>query len=200
MIEHSTPAITFRPDPMSLPEALRAPSVADTAIGTEYTQAKESIGLPMDFDSLGPTARIAALQAATPDSQHLLRFLSAGAQSNILQQVRLTLPSVASGVACYLAFCSLLSIAPFPPTTTIVRQWSAMFGQGKTFALYINHLMKACQLLSFDTSWRDDGVKAIVKGLANKPPRKARFSNSLSTETLGALIRSESWESPFARL
>ena len=199
VIEHSTPSITFRSDPASLPEALRAPSVADTAIGADYKQAKELIGLPMDFEALGPIARISALQAATPDSQHLLRFLSAGAQSNILEQVRLTLPQVASGVACYLAFCSLLSIAPFPPISPIVRQWSAVFSHGKTFALYINHLMKACHLLSIDTSWRDEGVKAIVKGLSNKP-RKCRFSNSLPPESLDSLIRSESWESPFARL
>ena len=199
-IEHSMPKITFRNDPVSLPEALRAPSVDASVVGTEYKDSKEALGLPMDFDQLGPIARISALQAATPDSQHLLRFLSAGAQSNILEQVKHTLPSVASGVACYFAFCSLLSIAPFPPTNTIVRHWSAMFSAGKTFALYVNHLTKACQLLHIDTSWKDDGIRAICKGLANKTITKQRFSNSITPQILDSLIRAESWESPFARL
>ena len=149
----------------------------------------------MDFEQLGPTARIDALQADTPDSQHLLRFLSDGAQSNILHQVKHTLPSAASGAACYLAFSSLLSIDPFPPTNAIVRQRSAMFGAGKTFALYANHLSKACQLLAIDTSWRDEGIRAICKGLANETSLKQRFSNSLTHQVLGSLIRAEYWES-----
>ena len=194
------PIVTFRNDPILLQEALRAPSVEASVVGTECKESKEALGLPMDFDQLGPIARIAALQAATPDSQHLLRFLPAGARSNILQQAKLTLPSVASGVACYFAFCLLLSIAPFPPTNAIVRQRSAMFGAGGTFALYANRLSKACHLLNIDTSWRGECIRAICKGVANKTPLRQRLSNSLTPQILGSLIRAESWEPPFARL
>ena len=192
--------VALRKTVTTLPEALRAPSVDASAFGLEYDASKHLIGLPDDYEAMGPIARIEALQSLTPDSQQLLRFLSAGAQTNILQQVRLTLPQVASGVSCYLAFCSLLSIAPFPPTTGIVRQWSCMFATGKTFSIYVAHLMKACQLMQIDTVWRDDSIRAIAKGLANKPPTRTRFHNSFTKEWLDALIRAESWESQFAAL
>ena len=63
----------------------------------------------------------------------------------------------------------------------------------------MSHLQKACQLLQIDTSWRGDGVKAVTKGLANIPSTKARFPNSITPEWLDRVIRSESWESEFAR-
>ena len=121
------PIVTFRQNIASLPEALRAPNAELAAIGVDFQESKLDIGLPSNFDTLGPMARISALQEADPDSQRLLRFLSVGAHQNILQQVRLTLPQVASGVSCYLSFCSLLGIAPFPPTSTVVQQWSTLF-------------------------------------------------------------------------
>ena len=194
------PFITFRHNIEALPEALRAPNAEVTAFGADFSAAKLDIGLPDDFDALGPAARITALQNATPDSQQLLRFLSSGAQRNILQQVRATLPCVASGLSCYLSFCSLLGIAPMPPSSTVVQQWGTIFGAGRTFQLYVGHLVKACQLLNIDVSWRDDAVRAVIKGLANKPTRIQRFSNSLTPEWLDKLIRLESWESEFALL
>ena len=195
-----TPVVALRANLDSIPEALRAPSVELSQVGTEYEESKIALGLPANFDNLPPMARINALQGVTPDSQHLLRFLSAGAQANILQQVRHTLPCVASGVACYLAFCSLLSIAPFPPTTKIVRQWSTIFSTGRTFAVYVNHLIRVCQLLELDCSWRDETIKAIAKGIANKERPTQRFPNSLSPEWLDKLIQNESWDSELARL
>ena len=129
--------VTFRKNVSALPEALRAPNAELTEIGQDFEDSKLDIGLPSNFDHMGPSARITALQEATPDSQQLLRFLSTGAQTNVLQQVRLTLPSVASGVNCYLSFCSLLGIAPSPPTAPAVQQWSTLFIHGETYQLYV---------------------------------------------------------------
>ena len=91
-------ALRFRADDFSLTEALKAKNVQDSAFGTELTNAKEALGLPEGYENLGPIARITALQNTTPESQKLLRFLSAGAQVNILEQVKSTLPCVSSGV------------------------------------------------------------------------------------------------------
>ena len=196
----SAPVVDFWDNSARIPEALRGPIVELTAIGEDYLGSKTEIGIPVNFDEIGPMSRKTALQEATPDSQQLLRFLAAGAQPNILQQVRLTLPAVASGVSRYLAFCSLLSITPFPPTSTIVQQRGNMFGQGKTFQIYVSRLTKACHLLQIDCSWKDEAVKAVIKGIANKPPRNQRFSNPLSPEWLDLLTRAKSWESEFALL
>ena len=205
-IEFNSPAgvnsttLTFRNNSLTLVEALRAASLPDSVFAEELKESKEDIGLPNSFEKLGPAAKINALKQATPDSQQLLRFLSAGAQSNILEQVRATLPSVASGVSCYLSFCALLGIAPFPPSADVVARWSAIFAPGKTYSLYLSHLSKACQLMEIDSSWRTDTVRGIAKGLANKPSLKARFHNSLTPAILDRLMKKESWDSEFARL
>ena len=123
--------LKFRTDSFSLTEALKAKSVEDSEFGREFALAQGDLDLPENFCRLGPKARVMALQNIMPDSQKLLRFLSLGAQNNVLEQVRSTLPSVASGVGCYLSFCSLLAIAPFPPTTDSVARWSALFSPGK---------------------------------------------------------------------
>ena len=90
----------FRKNVSTIPEDLRAPNAELATIGVDFEESKLDIGLPSNFESLGHTARIAPLQEAAPDSQQLLRFLSTGAQTNVLRQVRLALPSVAAGVSC----------------------------------------------------------------------------------------------------
>ena len=193
-------SLRFRENNFSLVHALRAKNVEESTFGIELANHKEALGLPENYENLGPAARITALQNATPDSQRLLRFLSAGAQSNILQQVRSTLPSVASGVRCYLSFCTLLGVAPFPPTMEGVARWSTVFSPGKTFALYVNHLVKACHLMGIDNSWKTDIITALAKGLRNKVNPRVRFHNSLAPKILDKIIRHETWSSELARL
>ena len=192
--------IQFRSPDFSLTNALRAGNVESSAFGEELDAAMKELALPDDFLKLGPKARIIALQNVAPDSQQLLRFLSAGAQANILEQVRLSLPSVASGVGCYLSFCSLLAIAPFPPTSDTVARWSTVFSAGKTFSIYLGHLSKACQLMNIDCSWRNDTIVAIAKGLKNKPMARDKFENSLDPKILDRIVRAETWASEFARI
>ena len=192
--------LRFRERNFSLVEALRAKNVAESPFGADLTDSKEALGLPDNYDRLGPAARIVDLRNKTPDSQQLLRFLSAVAQNNILEQVNLTLPSVASGVKCYLSFCSLLGIDPFPPTNGAVSRWSTVFAPGKSYALYVNRLVKACHLMGIDESWRTGITTSIAKGLRNKLSGRNRFRNSLTPSTLDKLIMFESWESELARL
>ena len=192
--------LQFRPNNFSLLEALRAKNVEESGLGIELANAAVDLQLPENFGRLGPKARIIALQNLAPDSQPLLRFLSVGAQANILEQVRSTLPSVSSGIGCYLSFCSLLAIAPFPPTAEVVAQWSAVFPPGKTFSIYLSHLSKACNLLGFDSSWKNEVILSIAKGIRNRPTGKDKFHNSLEPASLERIIRHESWESEFARL
>lgn len=94
----TTPTLTSRRKDASAPNALRAPSVADSAFGMVIEDAKQHLGLQENFDSVCPTDRIAALHAPTPDPRRL-RFLLDGAQVNILAQVRRTLPALASGLS-----------------------------------------------------------------------------------------------------
>ena len=181
-------------------EALRANNIDTSAFGNELATAQNELGLPANFERLGPRARIFALQNVTPDSQQLLHFLSIGAQKNILGQVRLTPPCVASGVPCYLSVCTLLNIAPFPPTTKTEARRSTVFRPGKTYVIYVEHLIKACHLVGFDIAWRTPLINSIAKGLSNKPSMRNPCRNSLTHAILDRIIRAESWESEFARL
>ena len=61
----AAPVVAFRQNISALPEVLRAPNAELTAIGQDFAEAKLDIGLPSNFDSLGPMARVAALQEAT---------------------------------------------------------------------------------------------------------------------------------------
>ena len=193
--------LQFRANNFSLVDALRAQNVETSEFGVEFDEAMRDLTLPDNFLHLGPKARIIALQNSTPDSQQLLRFLSAGAQKNILEQVRSSMPQVASGVGCYLAFCSLLAIAPFPPAAESVARWSAVFKPGKTFGIYLSHLAKACQLMGIDCSWKsNDTVIAVAKGLRNKPSGKIKFHNSLEPATLNRLVKTETWSSELAQI
>ena len=105
--------VAFRQNVSTPPEALRAPNAELTTIGLDFEASKLDIGLPSNFESLGPTARIAALQDATPDSQQMMRFLSTGAQTNVLQQVRLTLLPWRQGYLATSRFARYLASLPF---------------------------------------------------------------------------------------
>ena len=181
-------------------EALKAKNVQYSAFGTKLAAAAEDLQLPEKFPRMGTKARIIALQNAAPDTQQLYRFLSIGAQANILEQVRPTLPSVASGIGRYLSFCSILAISPFPTTSEVVARWGAISPPGETFSIYLSHLSEACFLMGFDISWENDIILAIAKGLRNKPDNRDKFHNSLGPTTLGRIIRHESWDSELVRL
>ena len=60
------PIVAIRRNIDSLPEALRAPNAELTAIGAEFEESKLDIGLPTNFDPLGPMDRIVSLQEADP--------------------------------------------------------------------------------------------------------------------------------------
>ena len=54
--------------------------------------------------------------------------------------------------------------------------------------------------MGFDSSWRNDIIAAIAKGLRNKPSGKSKFHNSLEPRISDRIIRKEGWDSEFARL
>ena len=74
------------------------------------------------------------------------------------------------------------------------------FSPGKTYIIYVGHLIKACHLMGIEISWRDDLVNSIANDIANKPNPKRRFHNSSTPRILDRIFRAESWKSEFARL
>lgn len=174
------PIVAFREDSAALPEALRAKKATGPGVGLECADSISELAIPPNFDPLGPTLRGAALQLATPGAKMMLRSLSVGANADIAEQVR-HLPSAhAPGGPIYPSFCARLRAAHFPPASIVVRRWTSAFGHGRTFVIYVGQFAKAFQLLEADTSQRGDAVRAIARGIANKPDNRPRMRKSLT--------------------
>ena len=63
-------------------------------------------------------------------------------QSNLLKQVRGSLPVISSALNCYSAFCDMREARPFPATEQIVPGRSSVFPDTVDYANYISHLQK----------------------------------------------------------
>ena len=111
-----------------------------------------------------------------------------------------SLPSVASGIQCYSAFCDLAGAAYFPPTSANVKRWGSLFNPGKTFGLYVNHLAKACQILDIATDWYGDSIRAISRGLSNIQDLSVKFDNFIFKEIFVALINRGGLDTEIGRL
>ena len=127
----------------------------------------ETHGLPEDFDTYTPWAKVELLGSANLDRALLTRYLALGAEINVLRAVKMTLPSVRPGVKSYWRFCALLGRPSFPPTTDTAQLWSATFWAGKTFAQYIARLQKASILLGHPLEWLTPSAKSLSEGLRN---------------------------------
>ena len=73
------PTLAFRKSVTAIKEVLRAGAVDESVLGEDYGSKKQVIGHPPNFEQLGPVTRVAELQSPVPSSQHIRRFLSAGA-------------------------------------------------------------------------------------------------------------------------
>ena len=160
--------------------AIRAPSVEATEFARHSSGLKRTMGLDDSFDSMGPAAKTRALAESNASSGELVPFLDSGAQMNILQQVRSSFPELASGVKGYVEFWRLINVAPFPPHAIYFIRRIALFPQGRTFGMYVNHVETSFSVLGLNVTWRTPAVNAVIAGLANAPNYRVEFPNILS--------------------
>ena len=198
----ATPAASWKvmSSAHSLAEALRVPSVAQTEFALQHEVALAELDVREDYFKLGPAARIRALSESTAPRHDILRFLNTGAQVNVLHQVQDSLRPVASGIQCYASFCDLLNVVYFPPVAETVLRWSTVFSPGRTFAQYISHLAKACQLLNLPNSWLTPAVRAVSRGLANAQDLSFRFDNFIQRDLFVRMMNFESLRTETGRL
>ena len=95
--------------------ALRTGSVESSEFCRDQATLTRWLKLPDDFRALGPAAKVRRLAASVSDQALLTRFLDTGVNANISQQVRSSLPAVASGLQGYLSFCRMIRVQPSPP-------------------------------------------------------------------------------------
>ena len=76
---------------------IRAPPVESTAFALRRSAFKRTVDRDEAIDTLGPYSQTRAMVESCETSSTLVQFFNTGDQVNIPQQVRSSLPAVASG-------------------------------------------------------------------------------------------------------
>ena len=107
---------------------------------------KRALWADASFDKISPDAKQRALTNVTTPATWIDRYLNAGANLDILRQAHDSLSSLAPGIHRWGSFCDLLQAPYSHPTDEMVLRWSAVFPPGRTLAMYVSHIAKACRL------------------------------------------------------
>ena len=190
----------FKENAFLLADLISADSVKNTELAERFALINKQFDLSEGSSSLGPAAKIRKIALASDDSKRIADLCSKGSQLNTLLQVNYSLKAVASGLRRWGMFCESLREPHFPPTAKRVSQWSFMFPPGKTFGLYVAHLLKACQLLGISDQWCSHEVRGIIKGLKNAKVPSMAPKSAISPAILAAIVKKEGFGSEFAQL
>ena len=184
----------------SLASSFRAKDIDSTSFSRRHKAARLELGLNEDFDRAGPADRIRFLEWARSSPDAINAFLNTGAQINTLRQVQGSLRCVAAGVQCWASYCDLVGDPYFPPTSSRVLRWGALFKPGRTFGGYVAHLVKECQLLNITPTWYNSAVRGFIHGLENAQDVSSKFENYTGKRLFRKMVAHETPNSEFGRL
>ena len=119
------------------------------------------------------------------------RFIRDRTRANLLKQVRGSLPAICSALNCYVAFCDLREVQPFPVTERLVLEWSAAFDSTATFANYASRIQKVCFFIGPPASWQTPAVRHVANGLKKCQENSFKFPNFSRIDLLLRIIRHE---------
>ena len=174
-------------------------SVARSSVKAALNRAKIS-KLPINFDKLGPSAKLKALRDAQLPKYKVDRFFRTASQSLALTGIQRCFKSFASGIRCFFSFCELRGTPPFPVRERVVVEWSSIFKPGPTFSNYVGYVRKACYFLEQPLSWDTAAVKNIVAAIKLLGTGKFRFPNFIRSEFVAKILAKESRDGSFAQL
>ena len=86
------------------------------------------------------------------------------------------------------------------PTAGRIRRRGSSFNTGAAFLIYAIRPSKACQIIDIDSSWRNDGVGAAIKGSTHAHVPDNKFDNFILMGIFVSLIRIEWIDKPFAKM
>ena len=189
-------------DAFSLAEQIRGDSAEESAVGTHHSREARTLGLDgQDGPPGGPSKRMKKLMQDAKAPAEIREFMDSGRMLNVLKQTDLSLACVSSGLRCWGVFCDLNMLPHFPPTEISVLRRSAFFPPGRTFRMYLAHLVKGCQLNDCDsTSWLTERVRGVAKGLAKSKDNSFATRPAISKDQLCQLVRAFSLRDEFSLL
>ena len=193
--------IPFRHSASIVAQKFRVRDIDDSRPAKRRAGIIDSLDLGPTFESMGHVAKMHRLANSDAEPSHLIDFALVNEELNIMRQTIDSSPSVASGIACYSAYCDLMGGPYFPPTSIRVRRWGSFFNPCPTFSIYVGRLSKACQMMGSDSSgWIDSIAQSIIKGLKRAQDFPNRFDNFILRDLWVRILRWESIDSEFGRL
>ena len=167
--------------------------------GTIRARLPPKLKAKRHFANLGPMQKTQHLAKADALPAAIDRFCIDATHANLLKQVRGSLPSLCSALRCYVAFCEMRKITPFPPTDDTVAQWRCVRNNTSTYGNYFSHLQKCRRFLKFPTSWFAPCVRHVAKGLEKCQNRIFRFRKFIRSSPLAKIVELESAKSEFGQ-
>ena len=128
----------------SLLKAIRRHSAQFARTGKISARAHTQLRQPASFSKLGPAHKIRLLKSAGMLPSAVDKFINDNTKANLLKQVKVSLPGMASAFRCYTAFCELRKVPPFPDSEEVALQWSILFNNTAAFGNYISLLGRCC--------------------------------------------------------
>ena len=166
----------------------------------DFAVIRNRLQIGGDFRAPLLAAKVRRLSRVAVDSRLLIRVLDRRANVNILHPVLPSLPALAAGVHGYLEFCALIQVNPFPPLPPRLCQRGSLFRPGRSFALYLSHLEKACARLGMGCARRTAEVRVVDRGLANIAVVRGRFRNVLEISDIEKFLDRETFRAELGRL
>ena len=104
----------------------------------------------------GPRKALRSLQAQNLNVAQGVAWLESARLEAVLGSCMRSLPSVRSGLQCYVAFVKTLAgtglhVAPFPPRIEWLQAWSRLFRNARTFSNYLGYVHTGCLVVKAPT-------------------------------------------------
>ena len=183
-----------------LADRITGTSVNETMMGRASRNAARAAGVEAEeMLKGGPRRKMAKIADKAESYEQIQKFEAMGSRANVMRSCDLSLKSVASGIRCWGSFCELTGRQHFPPTEEAVLAWSAYFGAGRTFQMYLPHLEKACIMMGHSLSWKTRAVTQAAKGLAKAGDRIQEPKPAVSKALFMKIISRNPMNAPFVQ-
>ena len=140
--------------------SLRKEAINSTDTAQEYESLKRELNLPPGYENFSVPAKSEALNRPDISSCGRMELRDLSGRGNVLRAFAGSLRPAASGMQSYRGFCHFAKRGPFPVSADSVALRSGLFRPGKTFGLYLAHLMEASILRHQPTNWITPDIRA----------------------------------------
>jgi len=129
-------------------------TVCDSALVDQAFENAKSSKDRLRPRNAGPMTNLKEVQLSNMSRKEKEAWMFEARLEAIIGSCRLSLPSVRSGIKCYLAF--VFAIEPsatrfFPPSIDRLLHWSRLFRCAETFGNYLSYLRTACYIVNAET-------------------------------------------------